>query len=121
MNMKKIFFIGLLVLLTLPIFSQEKDSRAPFQGIWHDVNDKDTLFVFIDDIFFINGDGGGSVRYSVEDNKLILTNPRKLDINGWEEIHDEPTTLKIQYVFSGEKLVLIYDGESVIILSRIEG
>jgi hypothetical protein len=120
LNMKRLVLIGFLVLFSASAFSQEKDSRAPFQGIWYDVDDAEILFVFIDDIFFINGgsDGGGSFRYSVEDNNLILTNPRKLDIDGWEVIHEGPATVKTQYVFSGDRLTLIFDGEPII-LSRI--
>ncbi|MDR1219682.1 MAG: hypothetical protein LBK73_08755 [Treponema sp.] len=116
--MKKLGLIGLLVLLTLPIFSQEKDSRAPFQGVWYDVNKKYAFFIFIDDIFICNLDYGFSSRYSVEDNNLILTNFRDFGIDGWENI-DENATDKIQYVFSGDRLILVFDGEPIITLSRI--
>jgi hypothetical protein len=119
--MKKMVLIGILVLLAIPAFSQEKDSRAPFQGIW--LGDYDTLFVFIDDIFFCNGDGGVSFHYSVENNSLILTNPRKLDDDGWEEIHDETATdtVTLQYMFSGDRLILLFDGEPWATMSRIDG
>jgi hypothetical protein len=98
------------------------DPYAKFQGVWHDVDDKDALFVFIDDIFFINGDGGFSFRYSIEGNNLIMTNPRELGDDGWKE-HNEPETGTgtLQYVFSGDRLILLFDGEPWVTLSRIDG
>jgi hypothetical protein len=117
--MKKLILISILLLLAFPGFSQEKDSRAPFQGIWHDVDDSDTIYAFIDDILFSNTNGGDAARFSVKDNNLILTNLRKLGDNGWKEI-DYPATSAIQYMFSGDRLILVYDG-NVTILSRIDG
>jgi hypothetical protein len=113
--MKKLVLIGLLALLALPIFSQEKDSRAPFQGIWYGViygKDK-VIFVFIDDVFICNLDYGFSSRYSVEDNNLIVTNFRGLNDDGWEEPGNEDEIGKIQYVFSDDRLILVFDGEPI--------
>jgi hypothetical protein len=112
--MKKIILVVLLVLLALPIFSQEKDSRAPFQGIWYGViysGEVKVFVIFIDDIFISHIESDSYGRYSVEGSNLILTNFRELGIDGWEEIRDE--TGKIQYVFSGDKLILVFDGEPI--------
>jgi hypothetical protein len=48
---------------------------------------------------------------------LILSNHRGFGDDGWKE--DEPKTIKIQYVFSGDRLILVSDGEPTITLSRI--
>jgi hypothetical protein len=39
------------------------------------IKKKKVIFVFIDDIFICNLDGGFFSRYSVENNNLIATNP----------------------------------------------
>jgi hypothetical protein len=111
--MKKLVLIGFLALLVLPVFSQEKDSRAPFQGIWYGVEygEDKVIFIFIDDVFICNLDYGSSCRYSVEDNNLIVTNFRGLSDDGWEDGGNE--TAKIQYVFSGDRLILVFDGEPI--------
>jgi hypothetical protein len=111
--MKKLVLISMLALLTLPILSQEKDSRAPFQGIWYGViyGEDKVIFIFIDDIFICNLDYGFSGRYSVENNNLIVTNSRDLGIEGWKEARD--SIGKIQYVFSGDRLILVFDGEPI--------
>lgn len=118
--MKKIVLIIILVLLVLPIFSQEKDSRAPFQGIWYGViyDEDPVFFVFIDDLFICNLDFGFSGHFLVEDQNLIMTTQYEyLNSGELEEIYDESETGKIQYVFSGDKLILVFDGEPII-LSR---
>jgi hypothetical protein len=116
--MKKLALITVLALLTLPAFSQEKDSRTPFQGIWYGViyGEDKVVFIFIDDIFICNLDGGGSGHYSVENNNLIITKSRRFDwdVDGWgKETPDEVAPGKIQYVFSGDKLILVFGGEPI--------
>jgi hypothetical protein len=119
--MKKLFIAVMLIFLTLPVFSQEKDSRAPFQGIWYpifyeyknEVFTSEECFIFIDDIFITTLDGYFiSGHYSVEKNNLILTNPRILGDDGWEDagVEDETGTI-IQYIFSGDRLILLFDGD----------
>ncbi|MDR1218046.1 MAG: hypothetical protein LBK73_00360 [Treponema sp.] len=114
--MKKLVLIGLLVLLMLPIFSQGKDSRAPFQGIWYGIiyGEDKVIFIFIDDIFICNLDFGFSGHFSVEDQNLIMTTKYQyLNSGELEDIYDESETGKIQYVFSGDRLILVFDGEPI--------
>jgi hypothetical protein len=35
------------------------------------------------------------------------------EINGWEETAGENETRNIQYVFSGDRLILVFDGEPI--------
>jgi hypothetical protein len=114
-EMKKLVLITTLALLTLPAFSQEKDSRTPFQGIWYGViyGEQKVFFIFIDDIFISHLDSDHSGRYSIENQDLILTNFSKLGVEGWEDIRDKNETGKIQYVFSGKNLILVFDGEPI--------
>jgi hypothetical protein len=74
---------------------------------------KKVIFIFVDDIFICNLDGGFFSRYSVENNNLIATNPRGLDDGGWEDLGDENEIGKIQHVFSGDRLILVFDGEPI--------
>jgi hypothetical protein len=118
--MKKLVLITVLALLTLPAFAQEKDSRAPFQGVWYEVTNREDkfIYIFIDDIFiFTNLYASFSWHYSVEDNNLITTNPRKLGVDGWSQ--DKYTTDTIKYLFSddGDRLILVL-GKTLMILSR---
>ncbi|MDR0685794.1 MAG: hypothetical protein LBF83_11805 [Spirochaetaceae bacterium] len=87
--------------------------------MWYEVDEEYAFVIFIDDVFISNVDGGFSLRYSVEDNNLIMNNPRTLGIDGvWDEIQTENEKSKIQYVFSGDRLILIFDGEPMT-LSRV--
>ena len=114
--MKRLFIIAVLTFTIFPALSQEKDSRAPFQGIWYGViyGEDKVIFIFIDDIYITNLDYEFSGRYSVENNNLIMTDFRRLNIgNEWEKVGDENATGKIQYVFSGDRLILVFDGEPI--------
>jgi hypothetical protein len=112
--MKKFYLIILLIILAIPAFPQEMDGRTPFHGIWYGLyGDVKIFYIFIDDVFITNLDDGFFSHYSVEDNNLILTNPRELDIDGWKKIQDEDIAGNIQYVFSGDKLILVFDGEPI--------
>jgi hypothetical protein len=119
--MKKIVFISMLVFLALPIFAQTDDPYAKFQGVWYEVTNRENkfIFIFIDDILiFTNLYASFSWRYSVEDNNLILTNPRKFGVDGWAQ-YEENTTDKTKYVFfgdRGDRLILVFDDP--MILSR---
>jgi hypothetical protein len=113
--MKKLFMIAVLSCAVLPAFSQE-DEYARFQGVWYGViygGEVKVFFIFIDDIFISHIESDSYGRYSVENNNLILTDFRELGADGWGEIHGENEEAKIQYVFSGERLILVFDGEPI--------
>jgi hypothetical protein len=123
--MKKLFITVMLFSLTLSAFSQDTplvdDPYAKFQGVWYGViyDEDPVFFVFIDDIFICNLDYGFLGRYSVEDNDLIVTSGRELGVDGWEKEGvwgkewEQDETFKIQYVFSGERLVLVFGGDPI--------
>jgi hypothetical protein len=121
--MKKIIIVLYLVITVLPTFSQDMppdgDDYTKFQGIWYGViyDEDPVFFVFIDDIFICNLDYGFSCRYSVENHNLIVTSGRELLVSGWGDTKYNPDTTnnngKIQYIFSGERLVLVFDGEPI--------
>jgi hypothetical protein len=125
--MKKLFISVMLVFLALPIFAQNapsaNDPRAKFQGIWYGVvyGEDKVLFIFIGDIFINNLDLGYSGRFSVEDQNLVM-NIKYDCLNSGEmrEIHNEFTTVKIQFLFSGEKLILAFDGEPITLSRNYE-
>jgi hypothetical protein len=125
--MKKYYF--LVAVLSFPIFpafaqdtSPADDPYAKFQGIWHEVIDSEErgVFIFLDDILiFIAGDMAASYRYSIENQDLILTRFRGLGPDGWgKELEQSDRT---QYVFSGEKLIFVSDGEPIILSRYYEG
>jgi hypothetical protein len=66
--MKKNVMVILLICLALPIFSQDKDSRAPFQGVWYGViyDEVKVFFIFIDDVFISHIESDYFGRYSIE-------------------------------------------------------
>jgi hypothetical protein len=135
--MKQLTLIAFLTLSSIAALAQSidktldeeafKNSRAPFQGIWYGVVYSDsalkTIFIFIDDIFimnyicdFPNEDFYGTnesyySRFSVKDKNLIMmTNKHYLNEDRWEYASAEPEVQEIQYVFSGKRLILIFDG-----------
>jgi hypothetical protein len=88
--MKNLCLSVLLIFLAFSAFPQEKDSRAPFQGIWYGVDGKDKIiYIFIDDVFITNHDDGFSGKLSVDGQNLILAVHRDLYIDEWEDIHSE--------------------------------
>jgi hypothetical protein len=118
--MKKQFFAVILVYLTLPVFTQDvpsaDDPYAKFQGVWYGViyDEDPVFFVFIDDVFICNLDGGYYYKYNIEGQNIVTISGRELLVSGWGDTEYNPDTTnregKIQYVFSGERLVLIFDG-----------
>jgi hypothetical protein len=124
-NMKKLYLAALLIFLTLPAFSQE-DEYARFQGIWYPVlveytdeefYTSEECLIFIDDIFITTLDGDFiSGRYSVGNDNLILTNLRALVDEEWTEAEEENETgitVIIQYVFSGDRLMLVLGNDPI--------
>jgi hypothetical protein len=122
--MKRLFTIIILSFVAFFAFAQDAppadDPYARFQGIWYVVvDDKYAFVIFIDDTFIsAAGDRAVFFRYSVENQDLILTNAIGLSPDGWEESPDGIVTFKIQYVFSGDRLILAFEGEHIT-LSRI--
>jgi hypothetical protein len=123
--MKKLFITVMLFSLTFSTFSQDtppaNDPYTKFQGVWDVVIDSEErgVYIFLDDILIIIvGDMVASYRYSIENQDLILTSARGLGPDGWGKEWDQ--VYRARYVFSNEKLILVSDGEPII-LSRHEG
>jgi hypothetical protein len=128
--MKKLALITTLALLTLPAFTQEKDSRAPFQGSWYGaIDDEFIFFIFMNDVFtLIRQDsemiGFISGKYSVFEKKLYLE-PNKCMVgkNGSYLPYEEGVqNIQYQYIISKGELVLVdnHDGNIVTYLKNIE-
>jgi hypothetical protein len=124
--MKKFVLTVAFLFATSAAFAQDAvptdDPYAKFQGIWHGViyDEDKVLFVFIDDILICNLDGYVScIRYKIEGQNIVAISGRELLVSGWGETINIPnstdTSGHIQYVFSGEKLVLVFDGEPIIL------
>jgi hypothetical protein len=121
--MKRLFIAVILSLAVLPVFAQDAppsdDPYAKFQGIWYGViyDEDKVFFVFIDDIFICNLDGGYYYKYNIEGQNIVIKNARELLVSGWGDTEYNPDTTnsewKIQYVFSGKRLVLVFGGEPI--------
>jgi hypothetical protein len=120
--MKKLFIIVVLSFSVILAFSQEYE-HAKFQGVWYAmIEGEKVIYVFIDDICITMrvdlGIVGIACRYSVENNNLILSNPREPSFDGWKDNHDGSEELEFQYVFSGDRLIFVSDGEELVTFSR---
>jgi hypothetical protein len=131
---EKFVLIIILVLLALPAFSQEKDGfaqtddpYAKFHGVWLGRADGGDLWHFIfsnNSLTIIGKDIGLDIiyfrNYFIDKNTVVyiikcmfgendddvwLMAPEEIDKELKEEI-----TKSFQYIFSGNKLVLIEDG-----------
>jgi hypothetical protein len=112
--MKKILLSVLFLAVFSPLFAQTSKHYEKFQGIWYGTiyGEDKVVFIFIDDIFICNLDGGFSYKYNIEGQNLVLKEGRKLWISsGWVDAANNIG--KIQYIFSGDRLLLIFDGEPI--------
>jgi hypothetical protein len=112
----------MLIYSTISVFAQTDDPYAKFQGIWYGVIDNEykVVFIFIDDVLICNLDYGFSCKYLVENHELILINGRFLGLDGWDNEQNGNRIDKIQFLFSGEKLILAFDGEPIIFSRNYE-
>jgi hypothetical protein len=125
--MRRLVLISILVLLALPIFSQDMppdgDDYARFRGVWcAETEDGNNYFIFENNTAIILGyDGGESLvefdNFMLSYNKIIFHHKYifYLDDSGWQyvgpdDLNDEYRTDEGNYVFSGDKLILIFDG-----------
>ncbi|MDR2193468.1 MAG: hypothetical protein LBP19_03240 [Treponema sp.] len=121
--MKKLFITLSFILISL--FAQT-DEYAKFQGVWigeipDDELDELTMFIFEDDSFFSLIDGIHTGKYVIEGNNVIL----KFGWAFWESYQggwkrEKEGEIVIQYIFSGDKLIFVFDGEPISYLKGIK-
>jgi hypothetical protein len=131
MKMKKVFIIVLSVCLTLPAFSQDAlpsdDPYAKFQGIWHNENKNENYyFIFINNTVTFTGEEMyiGTVNYctfTLSSNKITFCLKRVLWFSDskWQSTTPDDEGIdgifEADYIFSGDKLILIFDGEPFVL------
>jgi hypothetical protein len=125
--MKRIVLISMLALLTLPIFAQTDDPYTKFQGVWWGEADGGDWCHFIfsnNNLTMIGKDIGKNIicfgNYFIDKNTIVYNIKSVFsedNDDGWlmvpEKIAplDIPDTMaEFQYVFSGDRLILIADG-----------
>jgi hypothetical protein len=125
--MKKSILIVMFLFIAGFVFAQvdppADDPYEKFQGIWYGViyNGYKVVFIFIDDIFICAaGNKAAYYRYSVEDQNLIAISVRELNHRVWENEKELRQEDRIQYMFSGEKLILASDGDPTILSRNYE-
>jgi hypothetical protein len=127
--MKKLILTSILVLLALPAFSQEKDGQASFQGIWHEKRgDENIYFIFENNtvMFTTNESDFGTIAFctfTLHTHKIIFHIKRIFAFydSTWqsvtpEGISDIDDIVEMDYVFSGENLILISDGKPHVLM-----
>jgi hypothetical protein len=130
-SMKKMIVISILVLLALPAFSQE-DEYAKFQGIWYaEMEDEIAYFIFENDtVIFTSAEidvGGFSFcNFTLSDHKIIFYIKRMFGFfdSKWQSAtpadEEFDGIAELDYVFSGNKLILIFDGGDPLSLIRMD-
>jgi hypothetical protein len=120
--MKKLVLAVLLSLAVLPAFSQDNqppDPYAPFQGVWYNIGDigfthyifnGNTLTIIIkefNDIFIATG------NYTLKNNLVVFICQEVFSDSGWLKVPSMDSMGESQYVFSGDRLVIISDGDPI--------
>jgi hypothetical protein len=126
--MKRLVLIVTFLFIAGAAFSHEKDSRAPFQGVWYGaIGDECVFFIFMNDVFtMIRQDsemiGFISGKYSIFEKKLNLeTNKCIVGKDGFYlPYEDGIQNQQIQYTISDETLILYENDDTMACLKKIE-
>jgi hypothetical protein len=121
--MKKQFIALMLICLTLPVFAQTDDPYAKFQGVWWLKETEDSAhYIFISNILTIllgkmNNNLLYYCTYSIGNSTITIDVKKIFNENNWisKPFVDAPDTIiEYQYVFSGSKLILIYEDQTMV-------
>jgi hypothetical protein len=123
-TMKKPFFTILLALLVLPAFAQDmppaRDEYARFQGVWYRIVNGEELpcYIFSDNIYTEISDYFTFGIFTVDGSKMNLIPKKDYSEEGITPSHDE--TITLQFIFSGNKLILADDKGNILTLLKME-
>jgi hypothetical protein len=126
--MKKMFIIAVLSFAILPAFSHE-DEYAKFHGVWRLEDDDQLIFINNTLVVTREEEEGEEICYyciySIENDTIIIEVKIVSNENNWYSASDPSTDIdggigELQYVFSGSKLILVADGQPLV-LSKVTG
>jgi hypothetical protein len=126
--MKKLFIAAIVLFSAFSAFAQTEDEYARFQGVWYaEMEDLNAYFIFENNTAIMLGseDGRSQIidfcNFMISSNKIVFYTKCGfyLDVDrysGWlyagpDDLDDDSRQQEADYIFSGDKLILIFDGD----------